>query len=193
MTTIVRRAARLAIRIPPPGWHRVKLAYLAGEREQDVALAIKKFFEGPVLASLHDGVRDLIRSVGATGARQVLLTGTPDFRAIPLAEHLGVADIIAAKPEVVDGRYTGALLEPHPAGKTKRDRAQAWLSANGTGWEHVTALANHHADRFLLQEAGRAFAVNPTERLRAYAEHHGWPTISGKQIATELSGHLLVH
>ena len=184
---LVRRVVRLRVQFPLLKWYQIKLAYLIGDREVDIEIATRRFFDEVAMASIHDGITDLIRLQSESGVRQVLLTGTPGFLAAPLAAFLGIKDVISAIPEVVDGRFTGALIEPQPAGSKKRIRAQEWLEANHYDWRQVIALADHHNDCHLLKAAKTAIAVNPTHRLRAYAQWFSWPAVDGKNLATQLS------
>lgn len=187
MWQLVSRTAKLGSDGFRFRWLNTKLAYLAGDREVDIEVVTRRFFRESVMASIFDGFPDLIRMQSATGARQVLLTGTPNFLAAPLADHLGIADVISATPRIISGRFTGALTEPQPAGKMKKQRAQEWLSANNYDWSQVIALANHHHDGHLLKAAAIPIAVNPTERLRAYAQRYDWPVVAGKRVAEQLS------
>lgn len=187
MWRLVTRTIRLGFRGFRFRWLNAKLGYLAGDRAVDIELMSRRWFKESVIPSLYDGMADLIRVQSASGARQVLLTGTPGFLAAPLAQYLGIADVISATPEISNGRFTGALTQPQPAGRMKKQRAKEWLSANNYEWSQVTALANHHADSHLLKAVATPIAVNPTARLRACAQRYDWPTVDGQDLVSQLS------
>ncbi len=166
---------RLSLRLPPPKWYQIKLAYLRNQSAGDVDQWIQLCWEESIKGNLFDGARQVISKLADTGARQVLLSGTLKPLAAPLMTYLGIHEIIAAEPEIINERYTGRLIEPHPHGKYKALYAERWLSENNLTWENVTALANHYKDRYLLQKASRALAVHPDHELQQLAQQQGWP------------------
>ena len=89
--------------------------------------------------------------------------------------YLGIDEIIAAEPEIVNQRYSGRLIEPHPHGEYKALYAERWLEQNNLSWDRVVALANHGNDRYLLEKASRGIAVHPDQKLRQIAKQQGWP------------------
>jgi len=163
-----------ALRLPPPKWHHIKLAYLRNQEVGNVETWIQRCWEQTIIDNVFDGACQVVSQLANKGARQVLLSGTLKPFARPLKQHLGIDEIIAAEPEILKHRYTGRLIEPHPHGKHKTLYAGRWLAKNNLAWDTVTALANHVNDRYLLEKAGQAIAVHPDQQLLKIAKRQGW-------------------
>jgi HAD superfamily phosphoserine phosphatase-like hydrolase len=165
-----------------PPWYRLKLAYLRGEREAEVADWIEQCFDEEIRPRLYPGATASVRLLRERKVPQLLLSGTLERLAQRLARYLDVDHVSAARPEISGGRYTGALIEPHPHGRIKVARARTWLKQNHIAWEQVTACADHFGDRYLLQEAGQAIAVNARPELKRHAQRQGWAVASDRDL-----------
>lgn len=152
----------------------LKLFYLAGQPTTEVEQWITAAWENDIVHRIYAGWRPVLTWLQAQGARIVLLSGTPRPLAEPLMCHLQIQEALCAEPEIVDGRYTGRLLRPHPRGRRKVDYASAWIKSQGMDWNHTIAVANAWPDRFFMEKA-RPVAVQPSRRLRRHALRHGWP------------------
>ena len=120
----------------------------------------------------------LIAGHRARGHRIAIITATNRFITGPIAERLGVADLLATEPEMVDGRYTGrhAGIPCFQAGKV--DVLQAWLAAEGITPGETWFYSDSINDAPLLEWADHAIAVDPDQRLAGLAGERGWPVIS---------------
>ncbi|MGA5989207.1 HAD family hydrolase, partial [Escherichia coli] len=72
----------------------------------------------------------------------------------------------------IDHRYTGKVTGIACYQKGKLARLEQWL--NGRTVTESWAYSDSINDRFLLEYASHAIAVNPDERLQALAEAQGW-------------------
>lgn len=105
----------------------------------------------------------------------IILTGSLDLLIRPLQEELGAEELIAARLEVVGGRFTGAVAGRHPRGLAKLELLQEAARRLGVELQQSYAYADATADLPLLQNVGRPVAVNPSLRLRLYARRRQWP------------------
>lgn len=120
----------------------------------------------------------LIQQHQQAGDHCMIMTATNTFITRPIAEALGVADIIGSEAEIVDGHYTG-----EPAGtpcfqEGKVILLKERLAANGLSLAGSTFYSDSHNDLPLLRLVDRPVAVDPDDRLRAEAERQGWPVVS---------------
>lgn len=129
----------------------------------------------PVVAA---GTLALLEKHRAQGDRLLITTATNRFITEPIAELLGVGDLIATDPEMAQGRYTGRVsgLPNFQGGKVKR--LQAWRSQQADAFARTTFYSDSHNDLPLLLLADTAVAVDPDEVLHAEAVKRGWPIIS---------------
>lgn len=161
-----------------PMWYRLKLMHLRGAHVEDVRSLAERFFREVAQSRLRPGLTQAITSLNDMNNTQVLLSGTPEFLARPVADHLGVQDVIAAQPEIIESRLTGSLTRRHPFGKHKLEAAAAWLADHGYGWQRTAAIADHWRDRYLLRAVERAIVVNPGRRLAREAARRDWGVVS---------------
>lgn len=112
------------------------------------------------------------------GDHLLIITATNGFITRPIAKRLGVDDILATDPEVIDGRHTGNFIgEPcFQAGKITH--LHEWLTHN----QHSLTGAYFYSDSIndlpLLELVDIPVAVDPDERLAAIAQERNWNIIS---------------
>jgi len=106
------------------------------------------------------------------GHALVGITATSDFITAPIFREFGITEIIATNAEVADGKYTGKVINTPCYQKGKLARLDQWLQ--GRAVAESWAYSDSINDRFLLEHADHAVAVNPDERLEALAKQQGW-------------------
>ena len=95
----------------------------------------------------------------AAGHEVVFVSASLVYYLEPLAELLGVGDVLAVEPEVVDGRLTGALLRPNVRAEQKAVRLREWLGSPASGplpGVELWAYGNSSGDHALLELADHA-------------------------------------
>jgi HAD superfamily hydrolase (TIGR01490 family) len=112
------------------------------------------------------------------GDELLIITATNRFVTEPIAQLLGVDELLATDPEQVDGRYTGAITGTPCYREGKVRRLEQWLRERGEPCEHVTFYSDSHNDLPLLRRAQKPVAVDPDDELRAEAGRKGWPIIT---------------
>ena len=128
----------------------------------------------PQVAALTPTLLERHRAAGDT---LLITTATHRFITEPIAALLGIEYLLAAEPEIVEGRLTGEVLRANfQAGKVERLRE--WLQAHDASDAHITAYSDSRNDLPLLEFAATAIAVDPDPVLRAEALRRGWQVIS---------------
>ena len=100
------------------------------------------------------------------------ITATSDFITAPIFREFGITEIIATNAEVIDGKYTGKVTNIACYQQGKLTRLEQWLA--GRDVTESWAYSDSINDRFLLEHADHAIAVNPDDRLEALAKEQGW-------------------
>ena len=100
------------------------------------------------------------------------ITATSDFITAPIFRAFGVTEIIATNAEVIDGKYTGKVAGVPCYQTGKLTRLDQWL--NDREVTESWAYSDSINDRFLLEYATHAIAVNPDDRLEKLAQEKGW-------------------
>ncbi len=113
----------------------------------------------------------------------LIITATNLFVTAPIAQKLGVDDIIATMPEKIDNHYTGKVSGIPCFQEGKVTRLEQWLEQKNQERREFNLQESYfYSDSFndlpLLQKVGHPIAVDPDEKLRNYAQQQGWPVIS---------------
>jgi HAD superfamily hydrolase (TIGR01490 family) len=114
-----------------------------------------------------------IREHKRAGHRVLLLTGALDVVVEPLAELLEV-DVDCAHLLEVDGRLTGDLQSPPPAGEARATLLEEYAARHGCTLSESFAYADAISDLPMLEVAGTPVVVNPDARLSQVAAQRGW-------------------
>lgn len=150
--------------------------YRGWEQERLAALG-RLSFQAITLPRLYPAAVATIARHRQQGRRVVLLTGALDFIVAPLAEYLGVADVIASHLQIVAGRATGELTAPPLGGEEKARRARLWAEQQGLDLAASFAYGDSRSDAPLLALVGHPVAVNPGRGLRRIATERGWEVV----------------
>ena len=155
-------------------------ATLAGRSAAHWAPLRQRFVADAIAPRLGARSLALVEQHRVAGDRLVLTTATSRFLTEPIAERLGIADLIASELEVAAGVFTG-----HNAGVLNmRDgkvaRLKTWLAAEGIA-EASLADATFYSDSIndlpLLSAVGKPVVVNPDSRLATEAALRSWPVL----------------
>jgi len=121
---------------------------------------------------------ELIQKHRDAGDTLLIITATNSFVTTPIARRLGVANLIATTPEMVDGRYTGQVAGTPSYKEGKIERLNQWLASNQHNLDDSCFYSDSHNDIPLLEVVDRPIAVDPDEALTQHANSRGWPIIS---------------
>jgi fatty acyl-CoA reductase len=114
-----------------------------------------------------------IREHRRAGHRVLLLTGALDVVVEPLAELLDV-EVDCAHLLTKEGRLTGDLQSPPPAGEARGTLLEEYAAKNGIVLSESFAYADSLSDLGMLELVGTPVAVNPDARLSQVAGQRGW-------------------
>ena len=129
----------------------------------------------PIVAA---GTPTLLEKHRAQGDQLLIITATNRFITEPIAELLGIDELIATDPEMQDGRYTGRVAGLPSFQNGKVQRFKQWLEQQPQKFTRTIFYSDSRNDLPLLLLADQAVAVDPDEVLRAEAMQRGWPVIS---------------
>jgi HAD superfamily hydrolase (TIGR01490 family) len=112
------------------------------------------------------------------GDQLIIITATNRYITEPIAQRLGVSELLACEGEIKDGRYTGepSGVPSYAAGKVTR--MHSWLAENQQTLAGSYFYSDSHNDLPLLSIVEHPVAVDPDDTLRAHARQHAWPIIS---------------
>lgn len=137
-----------------------------------------RFVDEKILPIISIRARELLRRHRAAGHTLLIITATNRFVTEPIAEELGVDDLIATDPEVVDGRFTGSVAGVPSFREGKVQRLNAWLKNNGANLARSWFYSDSHNDLPLLELVTHPVAVDPDDTLADHAAMKNWPILS---------------
>lgn len=139
------------------------------------------FMRDVVQRDIKSQALELLQAHYDQGDVVVIVTATNEFVTRPIANALGVAELIAVDLEKSQnngqaGWFTGAIAGVPSFREGKVVRVEQWLRARGWGWDdvHTTFYSDSINDLPLLERVNVAVATNPDVRLRAIALERGW-------------------
>jgi HAD superfamily hydrolase (TIGR01490 family) len=139
----------------------------------------REFMQARILPIVRSGARPLLE--GHRDSLCVIVTATNSFVTRPIADALGVPNLLSTELEVVDGRFTGRVSGTPCFRDGKVVRLNEWLASRGerlADFEHSWFYSDSMNDVPLLSAVTDPVAVQPDDRLRAHAERAGWPIVS---------------
>lgn len=121
---------------------------------------------------------ELLNKHRQAGDKLLIITATNRFIAGPIASLLGVSDLLATEPEIINGKFTGAISGTPCYQHGKVERLNQWLENQHTIPERSYFYSDSINDVPLLDRVEHPVAVDPDEQLKNYATQKGWPIIS---------------
>ncbi|MEV4412776.1 HAD-IB family hydrolase [Catellatospora sp. NPDC049609] len=151
-------------------------AHFAGADPVQVADLARQWLRTELCAGgfYHEPVLTELRRHRRRGDRVVLVSGALSSCLDVLAEDLGTDEICCAQPEIVAGRYTGALAGPPMIGQSKAVAAKAVIARHGAAEADCAAYGDHISDLPLLRVSGAPAVVDGDPELSALARANGW-------------------
>lgn len=145
------------------GWDAAEVRRLARETLEEVVVPL-----------VHAEALELIAAHRARGHDVWIVSSSGEEVVAPIAEHLGIRDVIASRSGIdADGRYDGTV-EFYAYGAAKAEAMRDIARVRGYDLDACSAYSDSVTDLPMLSVVGHAVAVNPDRELRAAAASHGW-------------------
>ncbi|MHB8947730.1 MAG: HAD family hydrolase [Rhodoferax sp.] len=140
-----------------------------------------QFMQAVVGPAIKQQALALLRQHQQAGDAVLIVTATNDFVTRPIAQALGVDELIATQLEVDtapggSGWITGEIVGVPSFREGKITRVTQWLASRQLDWSDVetTFYSDSMNDLSLLERVIHPVATNPDARLRALAMARGW-------------------
>lgn len=131
-----------------------------------------------ISAQVHPEAVRLITAHQRRGHTVVLASSATRFQTNPVAEELGIEEVLCTAVELDgEGRLTGLPLGAPLWGEEKASAFAAVAEAHGGDLGACFAYSNGREDAPLLEASGNPVAVSPDADLRERAEREGWPVL----------------
>lgn len=158
----------------PPRAYAWAVEVMAETREDELLAHARAFFAERFAGRIFPWVRPFLAKLRAQEVW--ICSASPRWVVLPGAEALGIAPerVIGVSCEVRDGRLTGEVSPPVPAGPGK----VAWLRKHGV--TPALAAGNGELDRELLEFSRHQLVISPPDSANGLVRHAralGWPVL----------------
>src|SRR5690554_278019 len=137
-----------------------------------------QFMQEKVQPMLQKKAQQLLQKHRDQGHFLLIITATNAFITRPIAELMGVDEILATEPQMIDGRYTGKPTGTPCFREGKVQRLHEWLAETGHTLAGSYFYSDFINDLLLLQVVDHPIVVDVDDALTRYAQQHNWPIIS---------------
>lgn len=149
---------------------------VAGSSESEAWRMSSSWFDTSLRHAIAPGGPEQIALHKRQGHHVAIVSAATPYAVKPIAEALGLDDaFLATELEVIDGRFTGKVLEPACFGPGKVARTRGYAEALGIDLAASYFYSDSASDIPLLDAVGRPVAVNPSRKLAHIADARGWP------------------
>lgn len=112
------------------------------------------------------------------GHHVAIVSASTPYAVKPVAEALDLDNAyLATELEVLNGRFTGRVVEPACYGSGKAARTLAYAAQHHIDLQKSYFYSDSASDLPLLEVVGHPVAVNPNRKLARIAAERGWPVM----------------
>ena len=165
--------------LPAAGLHvgKVNKGYLAGLRSSELDALGERFIEEWVDKNWYHPALSRLREHQQRNDSVMLMSGTLEQLARPMAERLRVRHVLSTLLSQRDGILQSRLPVVHPFAWAKRVLGEKVVRDLELEWRQVTAYGDSYYDLPLLEAVGEPVAVRPDAKLRRVAIERNWEII----------------
>ena len=147
-----------------------------GRTSEDLHELGARVFDAKVADLLYAETRAMVRAHRERGHRIVLCSSATSMQVQPVADYLGIDDVVCNEFELdATGRLTGRLIEPVIWGEGKATAAQRFARREGIDLSSAYFYADGDEDVALMHMVGNPRPTNPGPLLTKVAKKRGWP------------------
>ncbi len=155
--------------------YRDSLRPLRGRREEELVQFCREWFQEAIRPLIYPEARRFLDRHLSHGERVVIISNATTYAVAPLAEHLGIRDVLATRLEICQGVFTGNYIQPLCFRHGKVFWAEKLAAEAGGDMSRSTFYTDSITDLPLLERVGCPRVVNPDPKLRSVARRRGWP------------------
>jgi len=158
-------------------WVQGMAAPLAGRSEPSVVEEARDWFEECVIEKIYPEASALVADHRDAGDLVAIVSGAVRFVIEPLAERLEIEHVISTRFEVVDGVFTGRVIEPACFEQGKVHWLVDFVAQHGIDLAKSWFYTDSVTDLPLLERVGHPVITNPDPLLYWTARRRQWPVI----------------
>ena len=158
------------------------VAQMRGWSEKEFAERCRRWVEDDVLPRLLPSALRKIERHRDEGHLLAILSSSPTYVTRPIAETLGLDEVLSTQFEVQGGQFTGRLVGPACFGKGKVHWAEDLVARKKVDLSSSWFYTDSYSDLPMLERVGNRVVVNPDPRLRRTARQRGWTVENWQEV-----------
>lgn len=140
---------------------------------------LKKFLETVIKDMIGEKTLSLIKKHQTQKHQLLIITATNEVITRPIADYLGIEELIATQAETFKGKLSGKVAGVASYAKGKITRLEQWMTNHPEQTlEGSYFYSDSHNDIPLLAHVEHPFVVDGDEKLIKHAKENQWPIIS---------------
>ncbi|WP_430445905.1 MAG: HAD family hydrolase [Pseudomonas piscis] len=148
---------------------------MAGRSPEDVAHLVEPWVEDVIEPIIFSDACKTLAAHRQAGDRILVISASGTHLVQPIAQRLGIDEVLGIELEVLNGVYTGNTLGTLTYREGKITRLLQWLETEQESLKGATFYSDSHNDLPLLLRVDHPQVVNPDPVLREHAQQAGWP------------------
>jgi len=151
---------------------------LIGRTPEEVAHLVEPWVEDYIEPIIFSDACKTIAEHRKAGDRVLVISASGTHLVNPIAERLGIDEVLGIELEVKHGVYTGHTVGTLTYREGKITRLLEWLDAEEENLEGASFYSDSRNDLPLLKKVDHPHVVNPDPVLREHAQQAGWPILN---------------
>ena len=148
---------------------------MAGRTPEEVDHLVGPWVEDCIEPIIFSDACTAIAAHRKAGDRILVISASGTHLVKPIAERLGIDEVLGIELEVKNGVYTGNTVGTLTYREGKITRLMEWLDEHEENLEGASFYSDSRNDLPLLLKVDQPHVVNPDPVLREHAEKAGWP------------------
>lgn len=150
---------------------------LAGTPRAELDELGARLLQGTLGATLYPEAWCLVAAHHQRGHTVAVASSALPFQVEPLAEELGISNVLCTRFVERDGVMTGEVDGDILWGRGKAEAVRKFAAESGIDLAACFGYANGNEDIDFLSAVGRPRPINPSSGLATAAEERGWPVL----------------
>lgn len=147
----------------------------AGRAVEDLDEMALRLFKKKIAGRIYPEMREIVQAHQDAGHTVVLTSSATSFQVRPVADALGIEQVLCNEFEQEDGILTGAMVKPVIWGDSKAYAAQRFAAEHDLDLDRSYFYADGDEDVALMYLVGNPRPVNAGEKMAKVAKKRGWP------------------
>ena len=177
MKSIIKIALYRLSLINIESWYEKNMESLSGLSIERMEHFSSLWFEAMIEKAIYKEVLQRIEDHKDKGHPVVIISNAPSFFVQPVADALGISDVLCTRVEIKNGILTGKLIKPLCYGEGKVHYAQIWARQNDIDLSESYFYTDSYFDLPLMEVVGNPVATNPDMKLKKAALKYNWPIL----------------